>query len=61
MKISKASLGNTISKEGKSVDDNISPRKNHVVTNNFNKDPLKSERKGEPQKNIVEVEESDYP
>ncbi len=44
------------------MDENLSARKNHVITKNLSKDAIKSERKPiEPhQKNIVEVEESDY-
>jgi hypothetical protein len=62
MIISKADFSKGIDNEGKSVEDNLSARKNHVISSNFSKDPAKSERKRvEPQKNIVEVEESDYP
>lgn len=60
--ISKADFANSIDKDGKSVDENLSARKNHVITKNMSKDATKSERKPiDPHKNIVEVEESDYP
>lgn len=60
--ISRADFANSIDKDGKSVDENLSARKNHVITKNMSKDATKSERKPiDPQKNIMEVEESDYP
>jgi hypothetical protein len=54
MIISKIDFGKTLDQEGKSSDENLSVKKNHVMDYNFRKEPIKSERKNiEPQRNII--------
>jgi hypothetical protein len=53
---SKVDFNKSFDQSGKSMDDNLSTKKNNKISNNLSKEVLKSERKKiEPQKNIVEV------
>ncbi len=45
MIVSKVDLNRSFDQSGKSMDDNISTRKNQKISNNLAKETLKSERK----------------
>lgn len=55
-KLNKVNVKKSLEQEGKSVDDNITPKRGNTVTSDFAKNAVKSDRKRiEEEKDIIEV------